>query len=218
MDALAEASQKMLALGERALTFKPRSLGAATADYYDQVCAASQSGEKMAVIPTGFQELDNILEGIMGGKLVIIAGRPGTGKTSFLLSMARNISLADTQKKRRILIFSLEMDEMELTERFLAQQTRISGQNLRTALCACRRKILEREAGYFGVLEQRSFFQRLVQAVFWQRHAQFYLADGHRLARKTIEGGRPESTGPTGNGHYPGRRPIVCPGDRFRPG
>ncbi len=131
-DALAEASQKMLALGERALSFKPRSLGAAAADYYDQVCAASLSDEKMAGIPTGFQELDDILQGITGGKLVIIAGRPGTGKTSFLLSMARNISLADTQKKRRILIFSLEMDEMELTERFLSQHTRINGQQLRS--------------------------------------------------------------------------------------
>jgi replicative DNA helicase len=80
-------------------------------------------------VPTGFRHLDIALGGLQRSDLVILAGRPGTGKTSFALSLAAN---AVYEHQQRVAIFSLEMNKKQLGLRLLSMQARIDQQRLRT--------------------------------------------------------------------------------------
>jgi len=77
---------------------------------------------------TGFHELDEITSGLQPSDLIIIAGRPATGKTSFVLSIARHIGI---REKAAIGIFSLEMTKEQLLERLLCGEAKVSLHRLR---------------------------------------------------------------------------------------
>ena len=77
---------------------------------------------------TGFKELDEMTAGMQRSDLVIVAGRPGTGKTSFLLALARQMAIRD---KAKIGIFSLEMRKEHLLERLLCGEGKINLHHLR---------------------------------------------------------------------------------------
>lgn len=86
----------------------------------------SRSQTETLGIPTGFNELDESISGLNGSDLILLAARPGMGKTSFALSIARNVSL-----KHRTAIFSLEMSREQLTSRFISIEGNIPGNKLR---------------------------------------------------------------------------------------
>ena len=64
-------------------------------------------------MPTGFIDLDKMLSGLQPSDLLIIAGRPGQGKTGFLLSVAKNAALTH---KKHVAIFSLEMSNEQVVQ------------------------------------------------------------------------------------------------------
>lgn len=72
-------------------------------------------------VDTGFKRLDNILEGMWGGNLVIIGARPSVGKTAYSLAMAENAA----RKGHKVLFYSLEMLYDELFERYLCKDARV---------------------------------------------------------------------------------------------
>ena len=78
---------------------------------------------------TGFKDIDNKLQGLQGGDLVVIAGRPSMGKTSFAMNIAENV-LLDDESKGSVLIFSLEMPGESLTTRLLSGMTKLNQQNV----------------------------------------------------------------------------------------
>ena len=77
---------------------------------------------------TGFPRLDEMTSGLQRSDLLVLAGRPGTGKTSFALALARNIAIRD---KRAVGIFSLEMTKEQLLERLLCGEGKVSLHKLR---------------------------------------------------------------------------------------
>ncbi len=80
-------------------------------------------------IPTGIHELDRVITGLNRTDLILLAARPGMGKTSFALNLARN---AAVQSKKRVAFFSLEMTREQLASRLLSTEAQISGTRLRT--------------------------------------------------------------------------------------
>lgn len=80
-------------------------------------------------IPSGFEKLDKLTSGWQPSDLVIIAARPGMGKTAFVLSMARNIAV---DSNLPVAIFSLEMSSLQLITRLISSETGISSEKLRT--------------------------------------------------------------------------------------
>jgi len=80
-------------------------------------------------VPTGFSDLDAITNGWQKSDLIILAARPGMGKTSFVLSIARNAAI-DFGKK--IAFFSLEMSAVQLTKRLISSETQLSLNKLRS--------------------------------------------------------------------------------------
>ena len=86
-------------------------------------------------IPSGFTKLDRITSGFQKSDLVILAARPGMGKTAMVLSVARNASLL-SEKPRAIAIFSLEMSNKQLVTRMISGESEISGEKLKKGTLA----------------------------------------------------------------------------------
>ncbi len=86
-------------------------------------------------IPSGFTKLDRITSGFQKSDLVILAARPGMGKTAMVLSIARNASLL-SENARGIAIFSLEMSNKQLVTRMISGESEISGEKLKKGTLA----------------------------------------------------------------------------------
>ena len=84
--------------------------------------------EGMSGVPSGFDEIDRVTSGWQKSELIIIAARPGMGKTAFVLSMARNIAI---NHKKAVGIFSLEMSSLQLITRLITAETGLSQNKLR---------------------------------------------------------------------------------------
>jgi replicative DNA helicase len=78
--------------------------------------------------PSGFKDLDEITGGFQAGNLVIVAARPSMGKSALVTNIAENAAIDHNQP---VALFSLEMSESELAQRFVASQARIKGEELR---------------------------------------------------------------------------------------
>jgi len=93
----------------------------------DRIDAQMASGGGVIGIATGFHDLDRMTNGFKPADLVIIAGRPSMGKTSFVLNVALHAAVG---QQKPIAIFSLEMSKEQLVERMLCEQARIDAQRL----------------------------------------------------------------------------------------
>ncbi len=85
--------------------------------------------EGLSGVATGFEKLDKITSGWQPSDLVIIAARPGMGKTAFVLSMARNVAI---DFGHPVALFSLEMSSVQLITRLISSETGLSSEKLRT--------------------------------------------------------------------------------------
>ena len=84
--------------------------------------------EGMSGVPSGFTKLDNLTSGWQSSDLIIIAARPGMGKTAFVMSMAKNMAI---DFNIPVAIFSLEMSSVQLITRMISSETGISSEKLR---------------------------------------------------------------------------------------
>lgn len=96
---------------------------------FEQVQEAAKRKEKITGLPTGFKKLDKMMAGMKPGELIIIAGRPGMGKTALALNIAVNACVA---RDVPVCLFNLEMAKEELARRLLCSEARVDGGRLRT--------------------------------------------------------------------------------------
>ena len=96
--------------------------------------AAYKNEDGIVGVPTGLKDLDDRLGGLHKSDLIIIAGRPGMGKTALATNIAFNAAqkLLESGKKSSIAFFSLEMSSEQLSTRILAEQSRIKSNDIRT--------------------------------------------------------------------------------------
>jgi replicative DNA helicase len=95
----------------------------------DELEALYASTGDITGVPTGYSEVDRLLLGLQPSNLVVVAARPGAGKTSFALGAAANVAMA---ARRPVLFFSMEMGTLELTKRLLAGEARVDARRLQT--------------------------------------------------------------------------------------
>lgn len=124
-----EAEKAIFGVSERRLTRDLQPIQQVLSDYYDRIDYLMRRGEDTFGVPSGFIDLDRLLGGMQPSDFLLIAGRPGSGKTAFMLSAAKNA--AQTHKKH-VAIFSLEMANEQLVQRLIAQETGIDIHHLRT--------------------------------------------------------------------------------------
>jgi replicative DNA helicase len=123
-----EAEKSVFNVSERRLKKDLLPISSVLSDYYDRIDELAKRSEEIFGVPTGFIDLDRMLTGMQPSDLLIIAGRPGQGKSGFLVSVAKNAALLH---KKHVAIFSLEMSNEQVVQRLLAQETGIDSQRLR---------------------------------------------------------------------------------------
>ena len=130
LDHIIDAAEKsVFNLSERRIRRDLESIQTVVSQYYDRVSQLSQRSEEIFGVPTGLSDLDTLLGGLQKSDLLIIAGRPASGKTGFLLTVAKNAAL---KHKKHVAMFSMEMSNEQLVQRMVAQETGINTQDLRS--------------------------------------------------------------------------------------
>ncbi len=89
----------------------------------------SPDSDAFKALPTGISDLDRTITGLNRSDLILLAARPGMGKTSFALNIARHVAV---KAKKRVAFFSLEMSKEQLASRLLSTEGLIEGTKLRT--------------------------------------------------------------------------------------
>jgi replicative DNA helicase len=101
----------------------------ALAESFERIDELQRSSGGLRGVPTGFADLDGVLAGLQRSNLIILAARPGMGKTAFALNMTHYASVV---AKKKIGFFSLEMSREELVDRLLVSQADIDAWKLKT--------------------------------------------------------------------------------------
>lgn len=96
---------------------------------YSNLSEAASSGQKIPGLSTGLNDLDRFILGLNKGELILIAARPGMGKTSIALNIAMNVA---KKSGKTVAVFSLEMSREQLVSRLLAGEGLVPSQNLLT--------------------------------------------------------------------------------------
>lgn len=137
MDPSAEASLLLDAAEQRIYGIRNNrqtgglvSIKDALASTFDQFQKLTSSERDLYVgIPSGISALDNFTTGLNRSDLIIVGARPGMGKTSFALNIARNVAV---QQGRTVAFFQLEMSCEQIVNRLLSTEAHVSGKKLRT--------------------------------------------------------------------------------------
>jgi replicative DNA helicase len=127
-DALEKAEQEIFVLASRRRAEEITPLAQVLTTCLTTLDAIHERRQEIVGVPTGFRHLDTPLGGLQRSDLIILAARPGTGKTALALNIATN---AASQCDRHVAIFSLEMSKEQLGLRLLSLQTKIDQQRLR---------------------------------------------------------------------------------------
>lgn len=123
------AEQEIFSLSQKHLKSVPTSLKDVLTASFDRLDELQKLGTGLRGVPTGFKGLDSILAGMQNSNLLILAARPGVGKTAFGLNIARYVAV---EKKMPVCMFSLEMSKEELVDRLLVRQGMIDAWKLKT--------------------------------------------------------------------------------------
>lgn len=130
-ETLDAAEQKVFAVTEQKISGAAVPLRNLLTETFEHI--ESRKDLHITGLETQYYELDEMLCGLQRGEMIIIAGRPSMGKTSFALNIAENIG-ANARSPQPVAIFSLEMGRHQLVERILCSQARIDSQLVRKGL------------------------------------------------------------------------------------
>ncbi len=95
----------------------------------DQLEKRFESGKPITGTPTGFADFDLLLSGLQPSNLIIVGARPAMGKTSFALNIATSVAM---EAGLPVLLFSLEMSQLEISQRILCTESRVDSKNVRS--------------------------------------------------------------------------------------
>ncbi|WP_043513213.1 MULTISPECIES: replicative DNA helicase [unclassified Actinoplanes] len=128
-DIVDRAQQAIYDVTEKRVSEDFAALGDMLQPTLDEIEAVGASGGVMQGVPTGFQDLDRLLNGLHPGQLIIVAGRPGLGKSTASMDFARNAAIRHGCASA---IFSLEMSKIEMVMRLLSAEARVPLHTLRS--------------------------------------------------------------------------------------
>lgn len=126
---LDEAEQKIFALSQSSVRQGFLPIRNVLAESFDRLDELQKNSGAMRGVATGFTDLDNTLAGMQDSNLIILAARPGVGKTAFSLNIAQYVTAVS---KVPVGYFSLEMSKEELVDRMLVAQADIDAWRFKT--------------------------------------------------------------------------------------
>ncbi|MDX6648607.1 MAG: replicative helicase, partial [Solirubrobacteraceae bacterium] len=122
-----QAERRILEVGHDDRQKDFRSIQEVLDEELDKLHRLSLEGTALTGVPSGFDRLDELTGGFQPGNLIIIAARPSMGKSALVANIAENAAL---DHGHPVALFSLEMSESELAQRFVASQASIKGEDL----------------------------------------------------------------------------------------
>jgi replicative DNA helicase len=125
---LDEAERKVFIIAEKRRTGDLRPMGELMDEALAMLDKMKQNSSGITGTATGFVDLDNQLTGLHGGELIILAARPGIGKTSLAMNIALHVA---SKENRAVAVFSLEMPSVQLLTRLLATHAKVDMRKLR---------------------------------------------------------------------------------------
>lgn len=128
-DVLEAAERKIYAIRNDRASQNMEHISTVILQVYDRLSELSRAGNKIPGISTGLPELDEFTSGLNKGDLVLLAARPGMGKTSLALNIALH---AGKHSGKTVAIFSLEMSKEQLAMRLISDEAFVDGKKLNT--------------------------------------------------------------------------------------
>ncbi len=150
---LDEAEQKIFRVSESRISQGFAHIKDILKERFEEIQRVHESRESITGLSTGFIDLDKFTAGFHPGDLVIIAGRPSMGKTSFALNIAQHVGL---DEKKPVAIFSLEMSKELLVQRLLCSEAQVDAQKVRRGFTSA--KDIERLTSAAGLLSESPIF------------------------------------------------------------
>lgn len=127
-DMLDKAESNLFAIADSSIKKKYATISDLMSIALKDIESAKNQDGHVVGVPSGFTDLDKITAGWQKSDLLIIAARPGMGKTAFVLSMARNIAV---DHQRPVALFSLEMSAVQLVNRLIASESMLDQEKLK---------------------------------------------------------------------------------------
>ncbi|MFV0428236.1 MAG: replicative DNA helicase [Arachnia sp.] len=124
-----EAQQTLFEATENKASEDYKSLGELIQPTWDEMEAIGNSGDSLSGVPTGFDELDRLTNGLHPGQMIIVAARPGVGKSTFALDVCRAAAI---KNDLTAVFFSLEMSRTEIVMKLLSAESTVPLQRIRT--------------------------------------------------------------------------------------
>ena len=124
-----DIEKRIFSISQKSVPQKFSSIGEGLKGAYERIERLHSGEGGLRGVPSGFQDLDNILSGFQRSDLVVLGARPSIGKTSLALDIARSIAV---NHKQPVGIFSLEMSKEQVIDRFISSQANVPLWNLRT--------------------------------------------------------------------------------------
>ena len=127
-----EAEKTLFNVTEKRVSSSFVKMDTLITDAFEEITKLAEQKTSMAGVPTGFRDVDDLFHGFRGGDLVILAARPGVGKTSFALNLAVNAAKSGAA----VAFFSLEMSAGQLVQRILCAEARVNLSKIRSGQIA----------------------------------------------------------------------------------
>lgn len=128
-ETLDDAERKILNVVKNRKTSEFKPIQEALSQAQSNLEKLSESGGDITGVPTGFYDLDKVTTGFHENELIILAARPGMGKTAIVLNMVVNVA---TYTKKNVAVFNLEMSADQLAMRMISSAGQIDGYKIRT--------------------------------------------------------------------------------------
>ena len=129
-DVLEAAEKKIYALRRGNTSDSLEHIGTILLKVFDRLTELSEAGSDISGLSTGLHDLDRFISGLNNSNLMLLAARPGMGKTSMALNIALNV--AKKYPKRTVVFFSLEMSKTELVTRLISNESFVDNKKLTT--------------------------------------------------------------------------------------
>ncbi len=178
LDVLDAAEAQILSIAEKAMRGTLKRVGDLAREELEHIQRVSKSSAPFTGVETGFYRFDELTSGLQKQDLIVLAARPGVGKTAMALNIAANCAV---RRKLNVAIFSLEMSAVALVRRLLAAEARI---NLRRLA----RGLLSRSSDRGGARGEASDWQRLVEASDHLADAPLWIDDTAGLSVLELRG------------------------------
>ena len=124
-----QAEQTFLDLARHATRRSYQTIGDLLKESFTKLEQAQDRSDGLTGLPTGFRDLDEMTNGLQATDLIIVAARPGMGKTSFALNIAQHAAL---RSRRPAVVFSLEMSKEQMALRVLCSEAKVDSQKLKS--------------------------------------------------------------------------------------